>query len=267
MHMGKHVINPQISTHTSAKMWPQLYFERLWSGMRDGGVGNFLTGANLVCRGHVTRYTFENVVPRGRKTLAARRRDKARLKRLAVLLLLLSCIHTQRRHSVERTGIRGASTGRSGISQGQISTAPLSCEAWMVLTATQVRDEVTETSARAPGCGGTSYLARPANPLPDTEVHQDPGDGQRDGQRRSDLAWFFQAVGQLMHVAPASQSEQQQDYYPPRERRRLPYLWDACRALKLGSALKARVKQSISYSQNSTTALVRFVVSTMEWFV
>lgn len=42
---------------------------------------------------------------------------------------------------------------------------------------------------------------------------------------------------------------------------------ECMQALKLSSVLKARVKPSISYSQNSTTALVRFVVSTMEWFV
>lgn len=57
-----------------------------------------------------------------------------------------------------------------------------------------------------------SYLPCPANPLPDTEVHEDPRDGQRYRQRHSDLAWFLQAVGHFMHVAPASQSKQQDDY-------------------------------------------------------
>lgn len=66
--------------------------------------------------------------------------------------------------------------------------------------------------------GGASYLPCPANSFPDAEVDQDPGDGQRDGQGHPELAWFFQAVGQLMHVAPASGSEQQRDYYPQRGR-------------------------------------------------
>lgn len=94
----------------------------------------------------------------------------------------------------------------------------------------------------APRCGGTSYLSRPANPLPDAEVHQDPGDGQRYRQRHSNLAWFFQAVGQLMHVAPANQSKQQRDYYPQRERRRPTYLGDACGALKLGLRSQSKSK-------------------------
>lgn len=59
----------------------------------------------------------------------------------------------------------------------------------------------------------TSYLPCPANPFPDTEVHKDPCDGQRYCQWHSDLAWFFQALGHFMHVAPASQSQQQQDHY------------------------------------------------------
>ncbi len=55
----------------------------------------------------------------------------------------------------------------------------------------------------------TSYLPCPANPFPDTEVHKDPGDGQCYCQWHSKLAWFFQAIGHFMHVAPISQSEQQ----------------------------------------------------------
>lgn len=51
-----------------------------------------------------------------------------------------------------------------------------------------------------------SYLPRPANPFPNTEVDEDPGDGQSYCQWHSDLAWFFQAVGHLMHVEPLSQS-------------------------------------------------------------
>lgn len=47
-------------------------------------MGNLLTTANLVCHGHVTLYAFENVAPRGRKRLSAKRRDKARLKHSAV---------------------------------------------------------------------------------------------------------------------------------------------------------------------------------------
>lgn len=58
-----------------------------------------------------------------------------------------------------------------------------------------------------------SYLPCPANPFPDTEVHKDPGDGQCYCQWHSNLAWFFQAIGHFMHVAPVSQSKQQQDYY------------------------------------------------------
>lgn len=58
-----------------------------------------------------------------------------------------------------------------------------------------------------------SYLPCPANPFPDTEVHKDPGDGQRYRQVHSNLAWCFQAIGHVVHVAPISQSEQQWDYY------------------------------------------------------
>lgn len=50
----------------------------------EARVGNFLTTANFVCHSHVTRDTFENVAPQGRRALPAKRRDKARLKRLAV---------------------------------------------------------------------------------------------------------------------------------------------------------------------------------------
>lgn len=52
-----------------------------------------------------------------------------------------------------------------------------------------------------------SYLPCPANPFPDTEVHKDPGNGQCYCQWHSNLAWFFQAIGHFMHVAPIIQSE------------------------------------------------------------
>lgn len=58
-----------------------------------------------------------------------------------------------------------------------------------------------------PKSGKLSYLPCPANPLPDTKVHKDPGDGQCYCQRHSNLAWFFQAIGHFMHVAPVK-SEQ-----------------------------------------------------------
>lgn len=48
----------------------------------------------------------------------------------------------------------------------------------------------------------TSYLSSPANTLPDTEIHKDPGDGQGDGQRPADLTWLIQPICHLMHVAP-----------------------------------------------------------------
>lgn len=101
----------------------------------------------------------------------------------------------------------------------------------MALTAILMTDEVTQAEQvlNGPSCGEASYLPCPANPFPDAEVDQDPGDGQRYCQWHSELAWFFQAVGQLMHVAPASQSEQQRDCYPQRERRRLTYLRNARR--------------------------------------
>lgn len=63
---------------------------------------------------------------------------------------------------------------------------------------------------RTPGgeeLSNTSYLPGPANPFPDTEVDEDPGDGQCYCQRHSKLAWFFQAIGHFMHVAPESQSD------------------------------------------------------------
>lgn len=48
----------------------------------------------------------------------------------------------------------------------------------------------------------TSYLSSPANTLPDTEIHKDPGDGQGDGQRPADLTRLIQPVRHLMHVTP-----------------------------------------------------------------
>lgn len=47
-----------------------------------------------------------------------------------------------------------------------------------------------------------SYLPCPANPFPDTEVHKHPGDGQCYCQWHSNLAWFFQAIGHFMYIAP-----------------------------------------------------------------
>jgi hypothetical protein len=46
------------------------------------------------------------------------------------------------------------------------------------------------------------YLSSPADPLPDAEVDQDPGDGQGDGQWPADLAWLIQSICHLVHVAP-----------------------------------------------------------------
>lgn len=53
----------------------------------------------------------------------------------------------------------------------------------------------------------TPYLSSPANTLPDTEIHQDPGDGQGDGQGPADLTWLIQPVCHLMHVAPGGTQE------------------------------------------------------------
>lgn len=77
-----------------------------------------------------------------------------------------------------------------------------------------------------------------------------------------------------MHVAPVSQSEQQQDCYTHTQGNKhaaeeaVFYVSRGCMqdTLKL-CCFESKRKQSISYSQNSTTALVRLVVSAMEWFV
>lgn len=136
------------------------------------------------------------------------------------------------------------------------------------LLGTSITKEVLDTAIWQ-----TSYLPCPANPFPDTEVHKNPGDGQRDRQWHSKLAWFFQAIGHFMHVAPASQSEQQGRLLYTQGHKHAAeeavfYVSQGCMQDTLKRCcFESKRNQSISYSQNSTTELVRLVVSIMEWFV
>lgn len=82
VRLEKHVANRRINAAISVS--DHDFTLKVTAEGSEAGVGKFLTTANFVCHGHVTRDTFENVAPRGRKTLPAKRRDKARLKRLAV---------------------------------------------------------------------------------------------------------------------------------------------------------------------------------------
>ena len=48
------------------------------------------------------------------------------------------------------------------------------------------------------------YLAGPAHALPDTEVADDPGEQQGQGQLPPDVARVLQAVRDLQCIAPAN---------------------------------------------------------------
>lgn len=49
----------------------------------------------------------------------------------------------------------------------------------------------------------STYFARPADPLPDTEIDEHPRNSECDGQRDPDLPGLLQAIGQLVHVTSA----------------------------------------------------------------
>lgn len=262
-----------------------------WRKMCRGWSGGWGWGDQNKCHLPWSRDSldFRNVAPQGRESAPSEGRGQNQIVPYGCLLLLLSWIHTQCRHYVMRIGIRRAAMRQSRISEHESLTSFFLLGTWTMLTAIQMTDQVILDWLILHSCyillftgnqhhkrgliWQTSYLPCPANPFPDTEVHKDPGDGQRDRQWHSKLAWFFQAIGHFMHVAPASQSEQQgrllytQGHKHAAEEAVL-YVSQGCMqdTLKL-CCFESKRNQSISYSQNSTTALVRLVVSIMEWFV
>lgn len=75
-------------------------------------------------------------------------------------------------------------------------------QGWMGFLGGRVLGQDRDPSVDPSPTVHTPYLSSPANTLPDTEIHKDPGDGQGDGQRPADLTRLIQSVCHLVHVAP-----------------------------------------------------------------